>query len=122
MQTAVEIVSFARKHGTTARLAFFLTVLAAFAATARAQTLMPTPAPGAGTSPDEETIVPTFETQKLAREYDAALAAYLRHRMEAWMRAHPDELKPTQVVLLQRSYRIHGADAPLAGLQRQVRG
>src|SRR5437773_1977840 len=69
MQTAVEIVSFARKHGATARLAFFLTVLAAFAATARAQTLMPTPAPGAGTSPDEETIVPTFETQKLARAY-----------------------------------------------------
>src|SRR6184192_4564507 len=69
MQTAVEIVSFARKHGATARLAFFLTVLAAFAATARAQTLMPTPAPGAGTSPDEETIVPTFETQKLARTY-----------------------------------------------------
>src|SRR6266513_67456 len=69
MQTAVEIVSFARKHGATARLAFFLTVLAAFAATARAQTLMPKPAPGAGTSPEEETIIPTFETQKLARTY-----------------------------------------------------
>src|SRR6266446_5878323 len=36
---------------------------------ANAQTLMPTPAPGAGTSSDEETIVPTFETQKLARTY-----------------------------------------------------
>src|SRR6266436_7543574 len=36
---------------------------------ANAQTLMPTPAPGGGTSPDEETIVPTFETQKLARTY-----------------------------------------------------
>ena len=36
---------------------------------ANAQTLIPTPAPGPSTSPDEETIVPTFETQKLARTY-----------------------------------------------------
>src|SRR5262249_55819645 len=33
----------------------------------QAQTLMPTPAPSASASPEEETIVPTFETQKLAR-------------------------------------------------------
>ena len=40
-------------------------------ATTRAQTLMPTPAPAttASASPEEETIVPTFETQKLARTY-----------------------------------------------------
>src|SRR5204862_7649195 len=37
----------------------------------RAQTLMPTPAPATtrGAAPEEETIVPTFETQKLARTY-----------------------------------------------------
>src|SRR5256886_3578076 len=37
----------------------------------RAQTLMPTPAPAttAGAAPEEETIIPTFETQKLARTY-----------------------------------------------------
>ena len=40
-------------------------------ATTRAQTLMPTPAPAATPSaiPEEETIIPTFETQKLARTY-----------------------------------------------------
>src|SRR6266571_7042001 len=41
----------------------------ALSATTRAQTLMPTPAPSASASPEEETIIPTFETQKLARTY-----------------------------------------------------
>src|SRR6266496_4642428 len=41
----------------------------ALSATTRAQTLMPTPAPSPSASPEEETIVPTFETQKLARTY-----------------------------------------------------
>src|SRR5437762_2028452 len=37
----------------------------------RAQTLMPTSAPATapGAAPEEETIIPTFETQKLARTY-----------------------------------------------------
>ncbi len=37
----------------------------------RAQTLMPMPAPATtpGAAPEEETIIPTFETQKLARTY-----------------------------------------------------
>src|SRR5213592_4548219 len=35
----------------------------------QAQTLMPTPGPSPSTSPEEETIVPTFETQKLARTF-----------------------------------------------------
>src|SRR5437867_1979858 len=35
----------------------------------QAQTLMPTPAPSPSVSPEEETIVPTFETQKLARTF-----------------------------------------------------
>jgi penicillin-binding protein 2 len=41
------------------------------AAATRAQTLMPTPPPAAtpSTLPEEETIIPTFETQKLARTY-----------------------------------------------------
>src|SRR5215208_3530403 len=34
-----------------------------------AQTLMPMPASSPGASPEEETIVPTFETQKLARTF-----------------------------------------------------
>src|SRR3954454_18530143 len=34
-----------------------------------AQILMPTPAPSPGAPPEEETIVPTFETQKLARTF-----------------------------------------------------
>src|SRR5882757_5742116 len=44
--------------------------LCALATAIQAQTLMPTPAPSPSTSPeDEETIVPTFETQKLARTF-----------------------------------------------------
>src|SRR5213593_3970877 len=38
-------------------------------AAANAQILMPTPAPSASASQEEETIIPTFETQKLARTY-----------------------------------------------------
>src|SRR5215831_14998882 len=47
-----------------------LSVLA-LAATSHAQTLLPTPAPSPSAPPtaEEETIVPTFETQKLARTY-----------------------------------------------------
>jgi len=41
----------------------------AVTATTRAQTLMPTPAPSPSASSEEETIIPTFETQKLARTY-----------------------------------------------------
>src|SRR5437762_1950866 len=41
----------------------------ALSATTRAQTLMPTPALSPTASPEEETIIPTFETQKLARTY-----------------------------------------------------
>ena len=46
-----------------------ITSLFALAAAIHAQTLMPTPAPSPSASPEEETIVPTFETQKLARTY-----------------------------------------------------
>ncbi|HKS04555.1 MAG TPA: hypothetical protein VJR49_04285, partial [Chthoniobacterales bacterium] len=36
---------------------------------AQPQTLIPTPAPSASAPPEDETIVPTFETQKLARTF-----------------------------------------------------
>jgi len=45
-----------------------LSVLALSTAT-HAQTLAPTPSPSATPTPGEETIIPTFETQKLARTY-----------------------------------------------------
>src|SRR5262245_62168914 len=44
-------------------------LLFALLQTARAQTLIPTPAPSPSAPPEEETIVPTFETQKLARTF-----------------------------------------------------
>ena len=47
-------------------LAFWLFALCA---PTHAQTLMPTPAPSPSAAPEEETIVPTFETQKLARTF-----------------------------------------------------
>src|SRR5262245_24885135 len=44
-------------------------LLFALLQTADAQTLMPTATPSPSASPQEETIVPTFETQKLARTF-----------------------------------------------------
>src|SRR6516165_12779893 len=41
----------------------------ALSAIAQAQTLMPTPGANPSATPEEETIVPTFETQKLARTF-----------------------------------------------------
>src|SRR3989441_641539 len=43
--------------------------LFALAAAMQAQTLAPVPASSPSGSPEEETIIPTFETQKLARTY-----------------------------------------------------
>ena len=49
---------------------FWIAVLSfALSPIAHAQTLMPMPAPSPSASPEEETIVPTFETQKLARTF-----------------------------------------------------
>src|SRR6058998_1088473 len=55
----------------TARLSnlWIALCLLALAAATQAQTLMPTPPPSPSASPEEETIIPTFETQKLARTY-----------------------------------------------------
>jgi penicillin-binding protein 2 len=44
-------------------------VLFAVSTPIRGQTLAPTPAPSPSASSEEETIIPTFETQKLARTY-----------------------------------------------------
>ena len=44
-------------------------LLFALSPIAHTQTLMPTPAPSASASQEEEAIIPTFETQKLARTY-----------------------------------------------------
>ncbi|PYK74736.1 MAG: hypothetical protein DME39_06255 [Verrucomicrobia bacterium] len=55
----------------TARLSNLLIALCllALAEATQAQTLGPAPAVSPSASPEEETIVPTFETQKLARTY-----------------------------------------------------
>ena len=61
-------MKFVRICGNLRHLWIALSLLAV-PATPRAQTLMPTPAPSPNESPEEETIIPTFETQKLARTY-----------------------------------------------------
>jgi penicillin-binding protein 2 len=47
----------------------FLRLLSIFALASAAYAQSPTPVPAPSASPEEETIVPTFETQKLARTY-----------------------------------------------------
>jgi penicillin-binding protein 2 len=47
----------------------WIAVMFALSTTAQAQTLAPMPAPSPSASAEEETIIPTFETQKLARTY-----------------------------------------------------
>src|SRR5262249_11343539 len=54
--------------GAAGKLGIVLVLFALFPS-AHTQTLTPTPAPSPSGSPDEETIVPTFETQKLARTF-----------------------------------------------------
>jgi penicillin-binding protein 2 len=44
-------------------------LLSIFAVTATLSAQSPTPAPSASANPEDETIIPTFETQKLARTY-----------------------------------------------------
>jgi penicillin-binding protein 2 len=61
-----------RRINRTARRAipaFLLLVLAVPALFAQSPTPTPSPPPSASAEPEEETIVPTFETQKLARTY-----------------------------------------------------
>src|ERR1051325_7958201 len=49
--------------------------MCALATALQAQTLMPTPAASPSASPEDETIVPTFETQKLARTFTLDIPA-----------------------------------------------
>lgn len=60
-------MSFARTCEHLRNLSVLVAFLLGIASTANAQTLLATPAPAA--TPEEETIIPTFETQKLARTY-----------------------------------------------------
>src|SRR6266403_4114153 len=53
----------------TKTIAVFVLAFVATGGDLRAQPLMPTPAPSTSPTPEEETIIPTFETQKLARTY-----------------------------------------------------
>jgi penicillin-binding protein 2 len=70
MRTALEVLGFACARGMTGMLAFFLIILAG-RSDLPAQALAPSAVPSTSTPPqtEEETIVPTFETQKLARTY-----------------------------------------------------
>ncbi len=53
----------------TKTIAVFVLAFVATGGDLRAQPLMPAPALSPSASPEEETIIPTFETQKLARTY-----------------------------------------------------
>ena len=53
--------------------------------------------------------------RNLCRDYHDFVLAYMRWRLRAWQAAHPDKPAPKQVILFQRSYRIHGPDEPERG-------
>jgi hypothetical protein len=48
------------------------------------------------------------EIRDLIKDYHGPILAYLRWRRDAWMRDHPGEPTPKQVLLMHRLYRIHG--------------
>lgn len=50
----------------------------------------------------------TTRMREFATDYHDLAAAYLRWRLKSWQDAHPDSPAPTQVILLERFYRIHG--------------
>jgi hypothetical protein len=61
---------------------------------------------------DEAEARMTRRMQKLVRNSDDPALRYLQWRLMAWQRAHPDQPRPRQVLLLERFYRIHGPDEP----------
>jgi len=63
-------------------------------------------------TPDELAQRLTRRTHKLASDYRESTLAYMKWRLKAWRQAHPDEKMPAQVILFQRSYRIHQLDEP----------
>src|SRR5881397_1007535 len=66
---SASLVSRFRPFMITKTIAVFVLAFVATGGDLRAQTLMPPPALSPSASPEEETIIPTFETQKLARTY-----------------------------------------------------
>jgi hypothetical protein len=69
--------------------------------------------------PEEDEAAAVFafrlgqRTRELVHNYGDAIVEYLRWRLRRWQVDHPDAPAPTQLVLMQRQYRIHGpAEAP----------
>ena len=61
-------------------------------------------------TPDELAARFKRRTRRLVQEYHDVAVAYLRQRVKAWQRAHPDQAAPKQVILLHRLYRIRGPE------------
>src|SRR6266700_2957910 len=106
----------------TARLSnlWIALCLLALAATTQAQTLAPAPAASPSASPEEETIIPTFETQKLARTYilvinfptpldfsDAQALSYTREKIDEAAKSIGRRFRISDETIL-RHYRNRG--------------
>ena len=85
-------------------------LLFALLQTADAQTLIPTPAPSPSGSPEEETIVPTFETQKLARTFMLDIPAPRPHLRTAILTSRPGD--PSELAAGRAQGRSASAASP----------
>ncbi len=54
--------------------------------------------------------------QKFVRDYHNYTLSYLRWRLQKWQKEHPSEALPTQVILVERFFRIHGPHELWRGL------
>lgn len=66
--------------------------------------------PNNNESPEDAAARLTRRIRKLAVDNHDAILAYMQWRLKTWQAAHPGQPAPKQVILLQRSYRIHDPD------------
>ena len=71
------------------------------------------PRPRSSEAPAETAARFTESVKHLRNQYGDVALAYMKMRLHAWQQEHSDEAGPTQIILCQRFYRIHGPDEPL---------
>ncbi len=61
-------------------------------------------------TPTEAASRVTANVKQMSDDYQELVLAYLQWRVDAWQREHSGEPAPREIILCQRTYRIHGPD------------